>query len=355
MVGRYFEERVEVKNNSKTGKLWLELIDESELLGNIHSRVITRLNAGKMLMFSSRVLLNQRGFFDLGPTTLRSGDPFGFFSTRRVYLTENRLTVFPRVFRINRFHLIPGNVLGGEYLRVHTTQTTPQAASVREYQPGDPLNRVHWPITVRKNKLMVKEFDEDTQSSAWIILDAEKSSYVRDPNIIPSFDRGLMTLKERRNYEIPKDSFEYAVCAAASLMDFYLRNDISVGFASEGRYSHVIPADKGQRQYGKIMEILSVIKENGVRPLEQIVSKQIMNINRGSAVIMITPALSNRTNHLKALIMRRGLKPLVIRIRNDTFRNFTEASYQDPKPEWGAIDLHYGKGLQEIMDAPISR
>ena len=186
-------------------------------------------------------------------------------------------------------------------------------------------------------------------------MDAERGSYVRDPNIIPAFDGGLMILKERHNYEIPKDSFEYAICAAASLMEFFIRNEIAVGFASEGLYSHIIPADKGQRQYGKIMKILSVIKENGNRPLEQIVSKQIMNINRGSAVILITPALSNRTNNLKALIIRRGLKPLVIRIRNDTFKNHKASPNKDSKLEWGAIELHYGKELQEILDASIYR
>jgi len=354
VVGGYFEERIEVKNTSRTGKLWFELIDESELMGNIHSRVITRLNAGKLHMFSSMALLNLRGFYELGPTVIRSGDPFGFFSTNKVFPTINRLTVYPRIFKINNFQLIPGKVLGGEYLQMHTPQTTPQAASVREYQPGDPLNRVHWPITVRKNKLMVKEFDEDTQSSAWIFLDAESGSYIRDPDITPAFDRGLMTLKERRDYEIPRDSFEYAVCAVASLVDFYTRNDIAVGFVCESRYSHILPADKGQRQYGKIMETLSVIKEKGTRPLERIVSRQIMNIHRGSAVILITPATSTRTNPIKALIRRRGLKPLVIRLRNDTFVTQERKGINYSTLEKEEIELHYGRKLQEILGTSTS-
>ena len=62
---------------------------------------------------------------------------------------------------------------------LQTTHPTPQAAGVREYSPGDPLSRVHWPTTVRRDKLMVKEFDEDSQSSVWLLLDAQKGKYFR--------------------------------------------------------------------------------------------------------------------------------------------------------------------------------
>ena len=35
-----------------------------------------------------------------------------------------------------------------------TLETTPYAASVREYYRGDPLNRIHWPSTARRSLYM---------------------------------------------------------------------------------------------------------------------------------------------------------------------------------------------------------
>ena len=45
---------------------------------------------------------------------------------------------------------------------------------VREYVDGDPLNRIHWMSTARRDRLMVKEFELDPQSDVWIFLDAER-------------------------------------------------------------------------------------------------------------------------------------------------------------------------------------
>ena len=278
VVRNSFEERIEIKNNSKTPKLWIELIDKSELMGANHSRVITNLKSGKFLIFSSIVVLNRRGLYVLGPTVLKSGDPFGFFAKEKILTAKNHLVVFPKFLHLDQFSINPGNILGGEYLQLHTTHMTPQAASVREYQPGDLLNRIHWPITVIKNKLMVKEFDDDTQSSAWLFLDAKNGIYYRKRGEVEAaFAHNLLPLKRKKRYKLPRDSFEYAVCAAASITDSYIRCGIAVGFVSESKHAYIIPAEKGQRQLMKIMETLSVLENNGSRPLFQIVERQIKN------------------------------------------------------------------------------
>jgi uncharacterized protein (DUF58 family) len=65
------------------------------------------------------------------------------------------------MFNIHSFPLPSGLLSGGEALRRRTHQITPNAAGVRDYAPGDPLNRIHWISTARRRRLMVKEFELD--------------------------------------------------------------------------------------------------------------------------------------------------------------------------------------------------
>ena len=350
-IGGIFEERLEIRNNSKIVKLWLEVIDHSIILSKISSRVITGLGKNKVGLFSSTIILNKRGFFQLGPTQVISGDPFGIFTASKFFQHSNYLIVFPKIFNINGFPLLPSAELGEVTLRTQTTNTTPQAAGVREFFPGDPLNRVHWPTTLKRNKLMVKEFDEDTQSSVWIFLDSMIGIYWHEElSEPPSFDRNFAPLSRSPKYQLPRDSYEYAVSISATIADFFLRRNRLVGFASAGNVSYIIPADKGQRQLAKILEKLAVIKGEGKLPLSQLIEKQIRNIPRGSSLILITPAIDEHIESLLETQRRKGYRSIIILIQNDTFKNNENyRSELGEKKMPNKIIVSFGDNLETVL------
>src|SRR5207247_206785 len=45
---------------------------------------------------------------------------------------------------------------------------------IREYQPGDAMNRIHWPSSVRHRRLHVKEFELDKTADLWLYLDLDE-------------------------------------------------------------------------------------------------------------------------------------------------------------------------------------
>jgi len=319
-VGNIFDERMEINNKSRLSKLWIELIDQSELFSNVHSRVITSIKPKNHVIFSSSVILNKRGLFALGPTTIKSGDPFGIFSISKTFPEKNYLVVFPKYYSLNYFPLITNRMIGNEYAYQKTAQTTPQAAGVREFQPGDPLNRIHWPITIKKNRLIVKEFDEDTQSSVWIFLDAKRGIYFRQKEFLnPTIDRNLLPIKQTYKYMLPRDSFEYAISIAAAITQYYIRKKMAVGFVSESYHTHIIPSEKSHRQFVKILETLSVLDDIGNLSISQIINKQVGNIHKGSAVIIITALVDEELRRTFVQIKRRGLKSILIYINNQSF------------------------------------
>ncbi|MFZ6018308.1 MAG: DUF58 domain-containing protein, partial [Chloroflexota bacterium] len=176
-VGQIFEERFEVRNESWYGRLWIEVKDLSPLPEKQGSRVISGIGPHQLRSYFSRTLLIQRGAFRLGPTVLISGDPFGFFAVNKVIPSEKTLLVFPYMVNLQKFPEPGGELPGGRALRRKSLEVTPYAAGVREYAPGDPLNRIHWKTTARKDRLMVKEFEQDPQADVWLLLDAQAGTH----------------------------------------------------------------------------------------------------------------------------------------------------------------------------------
>ena len=136
---------------------------------------------------------------------------------------------------------------------------------------------------------MVKEFDEDSQSSVWLLLDAQRGKYFRVmQEIVPAYDRNYVSMGKNKEFPLPRDSFEYAVSITASIAKYYLEKNLTVGFACSGEKVSVLPPEKGHRQLNKILESLATVLDIGATPLDHLVEKQSKNISKGSAIILIT-------------------------------------------------------------------
>jgi uncharacterized protein (DUF58 family) len=319
-VGSIFTERLEITNLSRHTKLWLRIDDQSGILSRIHSRAIANLGAGKIRIHQVKAVINQRGFYQLGPTRVSSGDPLGIFSTSKLFPAQSQLVAYPYIDRLSSLKLDSGIETSGQNLLAQSTQTTPQAAGVREFQPGDPLKRIHWPITLRKEHLMVKEFDEDTQTSIWLILDAHKGKYPHlELEAEPAVDWNFLPINKKQPYQLPRDGFEYAVSIAASLAEYYIRTKRAVGFASYGRQLVILPAEKGQRQLHKILNQLAAIEDTGTIPIQALMERQIKNIPRGSTLILISPLPYNKLITSVQHALRWGMRAQVIQIETNSF------------------------------------
>jgi uncharacterized protein (DUF58 family) len=204
-------------------------------------------------------------------------------------------------------------------LRRRTHQITPNAASVREYEPGDALNRIHWGNTARRGRLMTKEFELDPLAPVWIFLDAERIAQASLPFSseaeIPANYLGQKPVK----YSLPPSTEEYAVSSAASIARFYLQRKRAVGLVCKGDALYILQAEAGGRQLGKILESLALVRAEGDLSLLALVMAQSRHMPRGSTVVLVTPDVTNdvviATDHL----LRRSLKPVVVLIDAYTF------------------------------------
>lgn len=317
-VGRYLEERFSIRNISVLPKLWLEVYDHSTLPGHRASHVLSNLGTHSAATWTVRTLCVRRGEFLLGPLRIVAGDPFGLFEVERKISATSRLVVYPGTVPISNFALPAGLLPGGDALRRRTHTITTNASGVREYVPGDSINRIHWRSTARRDRLIVKEFELDPLADIWLMMDGDRTVHVGD--YAPSDEEAArMPWETGEQITIPPVTEEYAVTIAASLAHYFLEKDRSVGFATNGSTEELIQVDRGARQLTKILETLAVVRAGGAMPFEQMLTIEGDHLPRGTTVIAITPSLRDGWVAAAQRLLRRGLRVIAVLIDTESF------------------------------------
>lgn len=156
----------------------------------------------------------QRGYFQIGPLVLETGDVFGLHRRYRVVTSPHYLLVYPEVVPLEGYEISSRRPLGEIRMSYRLYEDPTRIAGVRQYMAGDPLNRVHWRATARAGSLHSKVYEPSSMAGATIVLDFHQSSYV------------------------PKDEpyrSELAVTTAASLAHALYHMGQQVGLVTNGR------------------------------------------------------------------------------------------------------------------------
>lgn len=307
-VGRPLEERLAVRNLGPTPKLWLEVRDRSDLPGHEASKVVVALGARQERAWVVRTRCQRRGRFRLGPLSLTSGDPFGLFQiTRQIPQTTN-VVIYPATVDLPDFVLPLGVLSGGDALRRRTHYVTANAAGVRDYAPGDSFNRIHWPSTARRDRLIVKEFELDPQADVWLFLDGDRAVQAALPTPPPVYHDSDKWWVIQDKVTLPPSTEEYGVSVAASLAQFFVRRDRAVGMVAYGQSREVIQPDRSERQLTKLLEMLAVFRPSGQIHFHDALTIEAEQLPRGATVILITSSWDMRWVVGAQSLKRRGLR-----------------------------------------------
>lgn len=319
-VGQTLEERVRIRNASRFPKLWVEAIDHSDMPGHQISRVVN-LGSNDANRWKIETWCSRRGRFQIGPMSLRSGDPFGLFPIEEIVPDVKELIVYPAVIDLTGFRLPVGDLPGGNATQRRTQFLTPNASGVRQYLPGDSFNRISWKTTARTGQLMVKEFELDPTSDVWIVVDMDMRHHVQAS--IPQ------TMQARSMINSPTGALpiefwldsteEYSVTIASSLANHFLEQARNVGVIYNNSHHDVISADRGPRQMTKILEQLAVMRADGHTPLAERLLTESTRFDRNSTVVIISPSTDERWAHSVMQLVARNVRCVAIIIEPGTF------------------------------------
>jgi uncharacterized protein (DUF58 family) len=300
-VGDEFEEQIFLTNTSWLPVLWAEFHDHSNVPGYTVSSV--RSAGGRATTeWRAHTLCQRRGRFLLGPWELNLGEIFGIFQVQQRYLEHKEIVVYPPLAPLPSELLPHTHSVGSQrQLRQPLAAETISASATRPYVSGDPLRRLHWRTTARRNDLFVKVFDPEASSNIWLVPDFDASVHVGE-----DLDSSVETL----------------VILVASLASQLLQERLSVGlFTSTGEPHAVLPRS-GRPHLWSIMRALAPLQAAEGQSLTQTLSQSRALISRRDLLVILTPSL-----HLEwALHLQR----MYGRQLPDAGRQHTKAILLDP-------------------------
>ncbi|GCE11837.1 DUF58 domain-containing protein [Tengunoibacter tsumagoiensis] len=304
-VGEVFDERLTLDNLSRLPKLWVQIADGSTLPGH-RAGYVASMGGRKRAMWRARSTCRQRGRFQMGPVIATSGDPFGLFRKHRFLAPAGDLLVLPRVHPITDFALFTGGLPGRGRSAQRALQTTTNATTIRDYVNGDALSRIHWRSSAHYNKLMVKEFDLDPAVDAWLFLDLQ----------------GEVQVGEGED-----STEEYAVTIAATIANYLLRHDLSLGMIVNGEKREILALDRGDRQIERMLELLAVVTAGQGPALKEALAVDALHFRRNTVAIVITASQTSDWHESIRHLQRRGVQVAVVGLDAASFEG--ESSDED--------------------------
>lgn len=272
-----------------------------------------------------RSLCPQRGRYELGPFHIYIFDPWGLFFLKRVFLLYSELYVYPRTFNIPKFPpLTKGTApwFGIETSRVSGDEH--EFYGIREYKPGDPIKRIHWLSSARKNKLIVKQFQHQVFFRATIIFN----------------------LNKERNYGEGRETVaEYIIKIAASVAKYLIERNVSVEIIAHIGETVHMPFNKGPEHLEDILRLLTTAQAESRVDLNELFQEFSPHIPNDSSLIAIIP--DEDWEFLPALLSLKvrdvSLVPLVV----------NSSSFLRSPDKEGIIESRAFKSSQVFDAAPV--
>jgi uncharacterized protein (DUF58 family) len=296
-VGQRTEARVQLSNRTFYTKLWLEVEDLTDMPAG-PARAVTSLPARGQRDWEASVPCTRRGAFSMGPVRVTTGDPFGLFRFSRSYGTSHSLLVLPRPEELSDFWIPPAELPGEGTVRRLTHYVTPNAASVREYQPGDSYSRIHWRSTARLNRLMVKTFEMNPASEIWLLLDLQSA-----------VQAGLGD----------DGTEEYGVRVAASLANHFLRANRMLGLMVYGHETITLDPARGPKQHTRVLEALALARAEGEKPLSRVLQEETRRFGGHSTVVIITCSTDEGWVGTLQRMVQQGARAAVVMLEPGSF------------------------------------
>ena len=302
-----------VRNTSRLPKLWLEVHNPTDLPVPLPGQAISLGPRGER-SWSVRVPLARRGHFRIEPLALRTGDPLGLFESHATVGSHSTVIVYPRVETLAAWRLPPAQIEGSHAQALRTPHMTPHATGIRPYVPGDSYNRIHWKSSARQGELQVKEFDLEQTADVWIYLDLDTRAHTGDGD---------------------ESTIEYGVRVAAAIAARALVENRNVGMTASGIRTGVLPADRGPRQYQKIMQLLAAVSPNGERPLTTVLVDGVGRLRRGMSAVVVTPSLNRDWVRPLRDLRGRGVETVVVLLDAPAFSAVArrERGISDPEDD----------------------
>jgi uncharacterized protein (DUF58 family) len=227
-----------------------------------------------------------RGRHRFEPVRLSITDPFGLAEGSLTLEEQQALVVYPRLVDLERLFFDGG--AGPEHGRRLLLRRPVgfDLHSVRDYQQGESLRRVHWPSTARRGALMVKELEDSPRDEVAVLLDGDPTGVTGSP---------------------PDSSFDAAVRAAGSILRAQVRSGrrCVLLLNTAGREMQVVASDGHEWQ--RAFELLAAAEPDAPGPAAALLQSADAPAARSLELVVVTSRIERPLvdRLLERALMRR--------------------------------------------------
>lgn len=240
-----------------------------------------------------------RGNYEVGVTRIAVSDVFSLLEfSRKSQKKPLRVEVYPRAAVVPCMRLKPSDV--GPEFRSSATEDNASPSDIRLWQDGDELKKVHWKLSLRKQELMVRTFEESARPDTLIIPDLSEITALSDQKL----------------------TMEDCICEAAlSAAKAQLEEGFPVRMPLISRRPQEL-SEKTVIGIGGMTDALMRVKFDSPYPYEQVLALMQQRMQRTGGCILITGKLSSQTVDMALKMQRSGVQVKLIWItdarRSDT-------------------------------------
>ena len=150
--------------------MWLELSGVNGANSTASGTQMMQLRPGRSQALELTFHAAHVGAIHPGVQSVMLSDFFGVCTIRqKPNMDGGELLVLPQLFDIAPLRLSSGEMGTEAMARASEDVTNP--TDVRTYQPGDPMKKIHWKLSARKQEALVRRFEDPVQPDALVLLD----------------------------------------------------------------------------------------------------------------------------------------------------------------------------------------
>ena len=332
-VGDEIEIKVRVRNTGKLTIAWVlaeDLVPEKALRQKRIRATGKRLRIGtvrpgKSLVVKYTLKFETRGYHQIGPLVLETGDLFGLHRRHRVVTGQVFVTVYPKVVPLPKYDFASERPIGEVRLAHRLFEDPTRIAGVRPYQMGDPLQRVHWRATARTGELHSKVYEPTTLAGATLLLDFHAAGY--HPRGEPYRSELAVTVAASVCYAVVALNQQIGfACNGRDAVDrvtiverkrteaegdgYETRDEARSGTAMREDDDRLRPIQvqtrRGIEQFQMIRDALARVELTDAFAFGQLVLEVAPRIPRDATVIAVLPAVSVETSVALGTLRRQG-------------------------------------------------
>jgi uncharacterized protein (DUF58 family) len=276
-VGDEMEELITIQNTGWLPVWWIAVEDESDFPG-YSIGVVRSVGAASKAEWRVNLICQKRGVFQLGPWRWVSSDPFGIFTVQRCYESAQTMVVYPPMAVLSKANIQHGKQSGDlRPLNLPILAESIQATQTRSYQPGDPLRRIHWRTSARRETLYVKTFDPDAVSRVWLV---------------PDFDLNVHNSTDHWEEEWENSTEETVILLVSALASQLINEHRAVGLYTGIDSAQMVMPQRGAAQMWNILAALAPLHAAQSLPFKETLSHTVRLISPNDLIIAITPSIS---------------------------------------------------------------